>query len=430
MTETFSWGAFHFTWISVLLIRWVAKRLFRVGLEVIIGTTLYGLALIAIRAIRGTYNLSKRAAGVRIHIPEVKRQEIPTNVLDFNTFYRLTKLNVVLGHGKRRIVADLDKAHTLVAGTTGAGKTVCINSVLIQLITRPEYGNYYDIFLIDLKADENDNLHRWAPVIAGYYAIDADGSTEQAIEAIEDILRRMHASDGSKRIVVIIDELVMLTEQAPNKELRDRGRRALLRISAQLRSKGALLVGTQRPHFEALPRNVSSNFERKVCFRVDDQETAQLVLRSAKKPREDFSKFPKGQFMMQFEGERVIGRTTMVEPEDIDAAIAMRIDLDAEEDVRLRLLRFAADGLPKYAQVAGINKITPQFTGLNSKQVEAYYRNFVNAGAFEPIIMEKGKDKGKSRGTRLAVEYPEAVALVKQFIVKGEWRENPPPIEK
>jgi hypothetical protein len=104
--------------------------------------------------------------------------------------------------------------------------------------------------------------------------------------------------------------------------------------------------------------------------------------------------------------------------------VGQRIDLDADSDIRLKLFRFVAEGLQKYGQLPGINRVTPEFDGLNSKQVEAYYRNFSLAGATMPILAKSGKCKGH----KLAGDYNQAVSAVKGFIIQGKWRENPPPI--
>lgn len=414
-------------WIGALVTRIVIRKTTGIRIEVVIGTFLYGLFLVSKRLLKKTISNIQFLIGLRKKIPQIKRLPAPERVSDFNKYFRLRGMEVILDpKGKLRV--DLNRYHTLAAGVTGSGKTCLINSLLIQLVDRPGHETEYDIYLIDLKGSEQDYLYLWKPVLAGYYSINETGSTEQAIEALEKISELMHSrGKDDKKIALIIDELAMLTEQSPSKELERRGTSIVMKLASQLRDKGMLFMATQRPHFRTIPRNISSCAERKICFRVDDLDTAKLILRTNNRPDYPVTHFKEGEFILREPKREVTGRTLMVNmPAEIDELVSSKIDLSAENDPRLGLFKYIASTLPKYGAVPGVNKVYKAYDGLNQKEVEAYYRNYVNANALIPNI----KSDGKNGGNKLADEYQNCVMLLRNYIANGKWCEDPPIIGK
>ncbi len=418
---------YDLVWISALIGRIVIRKITGIRIEVVIGTFLYGLYLISVRLLKKSINWGKFVIGLRRQIPQIKRLPAPERVSDYNRYYRLKGMEVIAAQdGSHPVRIDLDKFHTLLASTTGGGKTTELNSFLIQLVDRPEFDTLYNIYLIDLKNSEKDFLWKWKPILHGYYTLDEENSTAEAVAAIEDILTRMHNSGKKdKKIIVFIDEFATFTEYEANKELRKRAEECLPKMTAQLRDKGAIVAATQRPYYKTIARNITGNLERKICFRVDDIETARLVLRTNHNPKYDFKNFKNGEFVMIEPGRGEIhARTINVSPEEIDVVVSSKIDLYAEDDPRLGLFKYIASTLPKYGAVPGINKVYGGFDGLNQKEVESYYRNFINAQALIPNVDKNGKNKGN----KLADEYQTCMARVRQHIASGKWEEGPKPI--
>lgn len=119
-----------------------------------------------------------------------------------------------------------------------------------------------------------------------------------------------------------------------------------------------------------------------------------------------------------------IGRSfDMQLPEEIDSTIYAIMEAGAQQDIRLRLLLSAIGGLQPGAKVPGVNKIAPRFEGLHNKQVEPYYRNYVNAGIFGDELSRNGK---KIQRRVLLVDPVTAQAKLGQFIRDGQWKEDPP----
>lgn len=376
-------------WLPIWIARIVIKKLFRIEIEVWAGTFLYGIGLVILRWCKSIIRLFVRAK--KAQVPSIpRRPSQPESVLDINSFHRLKGLEVVLGYaGVGRVLKiDLDRYHTIIAGSTGTGKTNILNSIIAQLVQRgPVFLNNYDLYMIDLKSSKEDNLFMWQPVITGYYSIDADGTTASAIEALVQIADEMQHDTTGKRKVVIIDELAMLTSMAPNSDLRKRGQAILMRLAAQLRDKGSLVVATQRPVFDTIPRAISGNLERKVCLRVDDnRDSARLILRHM--PKTDATSLLEGEFILKEPGNKNIeqvGRSMLMElPGDIDRVVMSVIDTKSSSDNRLRLFREVANHLDEGGRVSGINRVSKSHD-MSAEEIKHFYRNYAHSGPSMPL---------------------------------------------
>lgn len=414
--------------ISALLLYVAIRYILHFSIATVAGTFVYGLGLIVVRLSAGIVD---RTIALYERRPKMSftPQALPEKVADYSSFYRLKGLEVIpgLGEGKRPLRIDLDRYHTLVAATSGAGKTTLINGLIAQLVSREEVRKNYDIFILDLKSSPRDYLFLWKPVIAGYFGLDQSGSTQQAIKALDAIIQRLPAYRKSgRRVVIFIDELAVLTDLAPTPELRRLGHGTLMKLSAQLRDIGALLCATQYPHYKVIDRAISSNLERKICLRMDDGKGAELVLRT--KPIIDVTNILEGQFILKEPGHRQsqqLGRAPFVQvPNEIDAIVSGLIDLSADNDDRLWLFREAASTLQEGALMPGINKVARGNERLTAESIKVYYRNYAHAHAIEPKIDRKGVVKGYT----LITPYTEGISRIQDYIRKGAWQEAPAPI--
>lgn len=413
--------------IPALITRVILKLLLNFRLEVVVGTLIYGIVLVILRICRGVgsglyslYHLSRDSE-------PIAKPRIAERVSDLNSVYRMNELKVILGFTTQRqaIRVDLDKYHTLIAGTTGSGKTNILNSIICQLVGRNgRFFNDWDIYVIDLKGFEEDHLSKWQPVLTGYYSIGDDGTTQEAIEAVLSICDRIKQGKSGKRTIVIIDELSMLTNQAPTPALKRYGEAALNRLSSQLRSRGALVCATQRPVFDVVARGVSSNLERKICLRVDDnKDSARLILRHP--PKNDATKLRTGEYLLKEPGHRnseQIGRAMLMNlPGEIDLTVYNVLSVSAENDERLKLFADIASQLKVGAAVPGVQKA--RGNGWTLPTIQDAYWNYVEAGA---MVNSKVSSKdGRPTQRQLACEYGEAFAKVNRYIRAGMWRASP-----
>ncbi|MFD1706817.1 DNA translocase FtsK [Siminovitchia sediminis] len=193
------------------------------------------------------------------------------------------------------IVTDLRKMpHGLIAGATGSGKSVCINSILVSLLykARPDE---LKLMLIDPKMVElapyNHIPHLVSPVIT-----DVKAATAALKWAVDEMERRyelfVHAGvrdisrfnqmaknkgQGSEHlpyIVIVIDELADLMMVAPA-EVEE----SICRIAQKARACGIhLLIATQRPSVDVITGLIKANVPTRIAFAVSSQVDSRTVI--------------------------------------------------------------------------------------------------------------------------------------------------------
>lgn len=250
--------------------------------------------------------LKLAAPGVRIEAPipgkaaigiEVPNKELTgvhlREVLESSDFTEMkSKLAVGLGMdiGGKAIVADLAKMpHLLVAGATGSGKSVCINTLITSVLfkARPDEVKF---ILIDPKMVELSNYngipHLMVPVVTD--AKKAASVLNWAVQEMEkryamfaahgvrDIERYNRSNDEDKMaaIVIIIDELADLMMVAPV-DVED----AICRLAQKARAAGIhLVLATQRPSVDVITGIIKANVPSRISFSVSSQIDSRTIL--------------------------------------------------------------------------------------------------------------------------------------------------------
>ncbi len=200
-------------------------------------------------------------------------------------------LAVALGMdiGGEPIVADIKKMpHGLIAGSTGSGKSVCINSIIVSLLYKatPEQVR---LLLIDPKMVElapyNHLPHLVTPVVTE--AKQATAALKWAVEEMEkryalfvdagvrDIDRYNQTTDDTlPYIVIVIDELADLMMVSPQ-DVED----CIIRIAQKARACGIhLLLATQRPSVDVITGNIKANVPTRLAFAVFSQVDSRTIL--------------------------------------------------------------------------------------------------------------------------------------------------------
>lgn len=238
----------------------------------------------------------KNAIG--IEVPNAQQQMVTIrDILDSSEF-KSHKSKICFPVGKdianKNIVGDIGKMpHMLIAGTTGSGKSVCINSILISLLYKasPEEVR---IIMIDPKMIElgvyNGIPHLLIPVVT-----DPKKASGALNWAVSEMLRRYRLlsemgvrdlasyneevksrGEGERlpQIVIVIDELADLMFVAA-REVEE----AIARIAQMARAAGMhLIIATQRPSADIITGIMKANIPSRVAFAVASQIESRIIL--------------------------------------------------------------------------------------------------------------------------------------------------------
>ena len=188
---------------------------------------------------------------------------------------------------------DIEKTpHLLVAGATGMGKSVCINSLLVSLLYKATPDDVR-LILIDPKKVELSNYngvpHLLVPVVcepkkslgALQWAVTEMDNRFEIIEAagvrnlieFNEKVDKGYDADKMSRILIVIDELADLKMQVPDIEGH------ITRLTQKARAAGIhIIIGTQRPSVDVLTGLIKSNIPSRISFRVPSQIDSRTVL--------------------------------------------------------------------------------------------------------------------------------------------------------
>ena len=237
-------------------------------------------------------------AAVGIEVPNHKRQAVNIrSVFESQSFQRMTSpLGIALGKdiAGTAQVADLCKMpHLLIAGSTGSGKSVCVNSIIMSLVFRSSPEDV-KLLLIDPKvvelAEYNGIPHLLMPVVTEpKKAAGALGSAVQEMERryrlfaennVRDIksFNRLAAESPELEkmpyIAIIIDELADLM-MVVGKDVED----SICRIAQKARAAGMhLIVATQRPSVDVITGLIKANIPSRIAFAVSSQVDSRTIL--------------------------------------------------------------------------------------------------------------------------------------------------------
>ena len=238
---------------------------------------------------------------VGIEVPNHKRQAVYIrSVFESQSFLRMSSpLGIALGKDIAGVaqVADLCKMpHLLIAGSTGSGKSVCVNSIIMSLVFRSSPEDV-KLLLIDPKvvelAEYNGIPHLLMPVVTEpKKAAGALGSAVQEMERRYRLFAENNVRDiksfnklAAERpelekmpyIAIIIDELADLM-MVVGKDVED----SICRIAQKARAAGMhLIVATQRPSVDVITGLIKANIPSRIAFAVSSQVDSRTILDGA-----------------------------------------------------------------------------------------------------------------------------------------------------
>jgi S-DNA-T family DNA segregation ATPase FtsK/SpoIIIE len=212
----------------------------------------------------------------------------------FNKLADKSPLAIALGQSVDGAPVSADLAsmpHLLIAGTTGSGKSVCVNAVIASILIRNS-PDMVKFIMVDPKRVEltgyNGIPHLVAPVVVELERIvgvlkwvtrEMDRRYSEFSHAgarnIEDFNSHLPAGkDKLPYIVVIIDELADLMMLAP-----DETERVITRLAALARATGIhLVIATQRPSVDVVTGLIKANFPARIAFAVAGGVDSRVIL--------------------------------------------------------------------------------------------------------------------------------------------------------
>ncbi len=269
-----------------------------------------------ISALADDLALALAAKSIRIEAPvpgrsivgiEVPNREVATvelrDVIESESFQKIdSRLRIALGQevSGQAVATDLaNMPHLLIAGTTGSGKSVCVNAIIACLMAHNTPDDL-KLLMVDPKRVElttyNGVPHLIAPVVVDLEKVvgvlqwvtrEMDGryhkfakSGSRNIDDHNAKIDENNAKEGAAKepklpyIIVVIDELADLMMLAP-----DETERTICRLAQMARATGIhLIIATQRPSVDVVTGLIKANFPARIAFSVASSIDSRVIL--------------------------------------------------------------------------------------------------------------------------------------------------------
>ncbi len=352
---------------------------------------------------------------IGIEVPNEKPNLVPLRrVVTSKAFAQMdAALPLALGESVsgEPVVAALDHMpHLLIAGATGSGKSVCLQSMLTTwlLFRTPDQVRF---LLIDPKRVEltrfNGLPHLLTPVVTDLEK--AQGALQWTLQEMEQRYRLL-ADAGARDIgdynaqteaqgrrplphlVVVIDELADMMMLAPQ-----RTEQALIRLAQLARATGIhLVVATQRPSVDVVTGLIKANFPARIAFAVASVVDSRVIL---DRPG----------------AERLLGRGDMLFlPPDAPEPLRVQGSYVTESEVQRVIQHWRAQAAPQYVTADAPEEHIP----LKRLAAEAHPPDpLLDAAA--RVIQQEGRASITLLQRRLGIGYTRAARLMDQLEARG-----------
>lgn len=311
-------------------------------------------------------------ATIGIEVPNKQREIVSLREIIASEGFSNSHSKLTLALGKdifgTPVVADLAKMpHLLVAGATGAGKSVSINSMVMSILYKASPSEV-KLMMIDPKLLElsmyEDIPHLISPVIT---------NPKKAAEALKKMVFEMErryrllAEKGSRNIesfnqqsseeeklpyiVIFIDELADLMFASSN-EVED----SITRLAQMARAAGIhLIIATQRPSVDVITGLIKANFPARISFQVFSKIDSRTILDSQGAEQ----LLGKGDMLLMLPGSRIIRVHGALITEDEITAVTSFIK---------------TQGSPDFSIFEEIPSEAPSSEGITQERDEMYYK--------------------------------------------------------
>ena len=238
----------------------------------------------------------KQAVGIEIPNKENETVHLREIIEDNSFINHKSKLAFALGKdvAGQAVVTDISKMpHVLIAGATGSGKSVCINTLITSIIYKAKPSEV-KLLMVDPKVVElsvyNGIPHLLIPVVTDPKK--AAGALAWAVQEMEnryqvfaskgvrdikgynELMKKETENSILPQIVIIIDELADLMMVSP-KDVED----SICRLAQKARAAGMhLVIATQRPSVDVITGIIKANIPSRISFAVSSQVDSRTIL--------------------------------------------------------------------------------------------------------------------------------------------------------
>ncbi len=382
-----------------------------------------GVKVAKITSLSDDIALALAATGVRIEAPipgksaigiEIARSQI--DIVHFKELaesanFKKNESNICFALGKNisgeAVVGDLSKMpHLLIAGSTGSGKSSCLNSIMCSILFKAK-PDEVKLMLVDPKKVEmtyyEDLPHLAAPVVTDskkaanmLKGVVTEMDNRYSLFAAERVknfsgYNEKHPESKLPQIVVVIDELADLMLVAKNDV-----EQAICRIAQLARAAGIhLVVATQRPSVDVITGLIKANIPSRIAFAVSSYTDSRTILDTSG-------------------AEKLLGRGDMLySPVGANKPIRIQGSFVDENDIANLVEYCKAQAKPQFSQQlteAAVSVEKPIERG------ETLDELFYEAGE---IIIMSGQASTSFLQRRLAIGNPRAARLVDALAEKG-----------
>ena len=360
----------------------------------------------------------KQAVG--IEIPNKEKEVVALRDIIGSQEFAKAKSKLAFALGKdaagEAVVADIAKMpHVLIAGSTGSGKSVCINTLITSIIYKSKPSEV-KLVMVDPKVVElsvyNGIPHLLIPVVT-----DPKKAAGALAWAVQEMVNRYHLfaeknvrdiagynealeKEGAEgklpQIVIIIDELADLMMVAKN-DVED----AICRLAQMARAAGMhLVIATQRPSVDVITGIIKANIASRISFAVTSQVDSRTILDSA------------GAEKLLGKGDMLFFPTGVLKPIRIQGAFVS----DSEVEKIVSFLK--ENGGPTYSEDV-LEKIERANT--TDKELDEQDENEVDPFLMEAIdtVVDLGQASASFIQRRFKVGYARAGRIIDQMEARG-----------
>ena len=346
---------------------------------------------------------------VGIEIPNNIRESVALREIILNEKFQKKEINLPIALGKSisgiPIIGDLTSMpHLLIAGTTGSGKSVCINTIIVSLLYKltPETCKFIliDPKMLELSAYEGIP-HLLTPVITdAKKATAALGWTVKEMNSRYKLMSKVGVRniDGYNAkhklkmpyIVVVVDEMSDLMLVA-GKEIEN----YIQKLSQMARAAGIhIIMATQRPSVDVITGTIKANFPTRVSFQVSSKIDSRTILGEQG-------------------AEQLLGKGDMLFMSSANRIVRIHGPYVSEKEIEKITSVLRAQGEPDYIEEITLSEKSDFATEENDENNDVLYNQAIE------IIKSEGKASTSFLQRKLQIGYNRAARIIDTMEEKG-----------